>query len=98
MLGDAELIVEAAQNAKHRCGCTGYDQDHRCFDRSGRNSTGGDKDGSSHLMDGVLERYEEALEILAPIGGPDAQRVQADIHRIIENLKQLMRATVLLGK
>ncbi len=98
MLGDAELIAEAAQNANIVVVASAMTKITDALIAAAETALSGDKDGSLHLMDGVLERHQEALEILAPNGGSDADRARSDIHRIIENLKQLMRATVLLGE
>jgi aspartokinase/homoserine dehydrogenase 1 len=46
----------------------------------------------------LLHRHEAALEILSPDDSAHKVRVQADLHRICDELKELVGAIVLLGE
>ncbi len=61
-------------------------------------ATCGDRRGALHAIASLGQRHLEALETLAPEGGPLADTIRSEIDAISGELRELMGAVVLLGE
>jgi len=98
MLGDATLIAKAAEGAQIVVVASAMTKVTDGLIQATDEAITGDRRASLQTIAGLLKRHEEALDTLAPNGGPHADGVRTELNTIINELSDLMGAVVLLGE